>query len=75
MSSFSYVKSIMPVDTNIVIFELVNLVTPEKFLEAISQHQIKALAFSATEIRMVTHLDFDDRMLDRTIEVLGKITF
>ena len=75
LSSFSYVKSIMPVDTNIVIFELVNLVTPEKFLEAISQHQIKALAFSATEIRMVTHLDFDDRMLDRTIEVLGKLTF
>ncbi len=70
-----YVKSMMPVDTNIVIFELVSEVSPQRFLEAINKQQIKALAFSATEIRMVTHLDFDDRMLDKTIEVLNSLKF
>lgn len=69
-----YVKSVMPVDTNIVIFEL-SQVTPEKFLAAIGAHQVKALAFSATEIRMVTHLDFDDAMLDKTVDALSKLRF
>jgi threonine aldolase len=71
----SYVKSIMPVDTNIVIFELIPAVTPEKFLQKLAEHQIKALPFSATEIRMVTHLDFNDTMLNKTVEVLSKISF
>ena len=75
LASASYVKSIMPVDTNIVIFQLIDSVTPEKFLETIGQHQIKALAFSQTEIRMVTHLDFDDQMLEKTVDVLKKIRF
>lgn len=75
LQGLPYVKSIMPVDTNIVIFELTSTVTPERFLHALLDHQVKALAFSATEIRMVTHLDFDDRMLDRTVEVLKKLRF
>jgi len=75
VSTLSFVKSVMPVDTNIVIFELAPAVTPEKFLHALLDHQIKALAFSATEIRMVTHLDFDDRMLERTVEALKKLRF
>lgn len=70
-----YVKSIMPVDTNIVIFELVAAVSPEKFLQKLAEHNIKALPFSASEIRMVTHLDFTDEMLDKTIRTLSTITF
>lgn len=70
-----YVKSIMPVDTNIVIFELVSAVSPEKFLQKLAEHNIKALPFSASEIRMVTHLDFTDEMLDKTIRTLSTITF
>ncbi|MBY0435533.1 MAG: aminotransferase class I/II-fold pyridoxal phosphate-dependent enzyme [Cyclobacteriaceae bacterium] len=71
----SYVKSVMPVDTNIVIFELISTVTPALFLEKIGEHHIKALAFSATEIRIVTHLDFDDVMLERTINTCNKLRF
>ena len=40
LASASYVKSIMPVDTNIVIFQLIDSITPEKFLETIGQHLI-----------------------------------
>ena len=71
----AFVKSVMPVDTNIVIFDLAPEVSPQRFLEALAPHQVKALAFSATEIRMVTHLDFDDRMLERTVDVLRKLSF
>jgi threonine aldolase len=75
LSVQSYVKSMMPVDTNIVIFELSSGITPERFLVKLSEHDIKALAFSATEIRMVTHLDVDDRMLEKTVGVLKKLSF
>lgn len=75
LSSQSYVKSMMPVDTNIVIFELAKDITPDRFLAKLGDHQIKALPFSATEIRMVTHLDVDDRMLEKTLDVLKRISF
>jgi hypothetical protein len=58
-----------------VIFELVAAVTPTLFLEKIGNHSIKALAFSATEIRLVTHLHFDDTMLERTIAVFNQLRF
>ncbi len=75
VKALPFVKSVMPVDTNIVIFELAAPVTPEKFLKAIGDQQVRALAFSDKEIRMVTHLDFDDRMLEQTIAVLKNIRF
>lgn len=75
VETLPFVKSVMPVDTNIVIFELVSEVTPQRFLEAIGEQGVKALAFSASEIRMVTHLDFDDQMLERTLDVLKKLRF
>ena len=74
LATLPFVKSMMPVDTNIIIFELKDE-TPEQFLAKLAQYNIKALAFGHTQIRLVTHLDFDDRMLDRTIEVLKKLSF
>ena len=70
-----FVKSMMPVDTNIVIFELVPGVTQQQFLTKAKEFQIKALTFNTTEIRFVTHLDFSDDMLDKTAEALSKIRF
>ena len=72
LSGLSLVKSVMPVDTNIIIFELSGL-TPEQFLSKLAVHNIKALAFGPAQIRLVTHLDFSDQMLDKTIEVLKKL--
>jgi threonine aldolase len=65
----------MPVDTNIVIFSVADHLTPEQVLSKLEENQIKAIKFGAKEIRLVTHLDFDDRMLEKTIEVLKKLTF
>lgn len=73
LSKLSWVKSVMPVDTNIVIFEVANTLTPEKCLEEFSKNQIKALAFSSSEIRLVTHLDFDDAMLEKTVSTFKKL--
>ena len=75
LKNLSWVKSVMPVDTNIVIFAVAASLSPEKVLAKFSEHQIKTLAFSVTEVRLVTHLDFTDAMLDKCLEVFSKIKF
>ncbi len=75
LQNLSWVKSVMPVDTNIVLFEVAANLTPEKVLAKFNENNIKALPFSQTEIRLVTHLDFNDEMLNKTTEIFKKISF
>ncbi len=69
----SYVKNVMPVDTNIVIFELDESHKPEDFVEHLSHQGIKCNTFGKQMIRFVTHLDIDDSMLDHAVQALKKI--
>lgn len=73
LSQLGWIKSVMPVDTNIVIFSVVDATTPENILAQLNNDQVKAIKFGPQEIRLVTHLDFDDKMLDKTIQVFKKI--
>ncbi len=75
LAGLSWIKSVMPVDTNIVIFEIIKEITPEQVLSKLSDHQIKAIKFGAQEIRFVTHLDFDDLMLEKSIDVIKRLSF
>ncbi len=75
LNRVSWVKALMPVDTNIIIFSVIDKITPEQVLAKLAEHQIKAIKFGAQEIRLVTHLDFDDRMLEKTIATIKKLSF
>jgi threonine aldolase len=70
-----YVSSIRPVHTNIIIFDLTPTITAESFLEELAKGDIHAAPFGPQTVRFVTHLDFNDQMLDRTIQVLQKLKF
>jgi threonine aldolase len=73
LSELAYVKSIMPVYTNIVIFELIDTIKPQDFVLKASEMGIKLVQFGPQHIRMVCHLDFDDVQLDYLITSLKKI--
>ncbi len=74
LSKLPYVESVLPVYTNIVIFNLrPEKITGDAFEKKLSDNGIKISAFGKHTIRMVTHMDFDDAMLERTIEVLKSI--
>lgn len=61
------VIGLLPVETNIVIFEVKDsAATAAKMAEA----GVKTSPFSSTLIRIVTHLDFTDEMLDYTLKVI-----
>ncbi|MCE3225591.1 MAG: Threonine aldolase [Bacteroidetes bacterium] len=69
-----YVESVLPVYTNIIIFNIKKeKYTGETFEKKLSENNIRIAAFGKQTIRMVTHLDFTDSMLERTIEVLKKM--
>lgn len=75
LSQQAYVKQVTPVYTNIVIFELVDGTTSQNALDALEAKGIKAVPFGPQEVRFVTHLDFDDEMLEKTIKTLQSLKF
>jgi threonine aldolase len=68
-----YVESVIPVESNIVIFTLREKGSAEKFAELLKKHDIHALSFDPQTIRFVTHLDFTDSMLMKVEEVLRSL--
>ena len=73
MRNLPFIENVLPVDTNIIIFNLNDNLKPEDFVKKLATHNIKATGFGKQAIRFVTHLDFTDEMLDKTIEVLNKL--
>jgi len=73
LSKMNYVDSILPVDTNIIIFNLNKNLSPEVFVQKLAEQHIKIVGFGKQAIRFVTHLDFTDEMLERTEAVLKSL--
>ncbi len=73
ISKLAFVEELYPVDTNIVLFRLGEQKKSEDFLKALANDNIKAVPFGKQTIRMVTHLDFTDEMLERVEAVLIKM--
>jgi threonine aldolase len=63
----------MPVDTNILIFDLKPQISGADFEKKLLQNDIKIAAFGKQTIRFVTHMDFTDEMLERVEKVLKGI--
>jgi len=68
-----YVESVLPVDTNILIFNLTNKLSEVEFINILNKHNIQALSLAPQQIRFVTHLDFTEDMLLETEKVLKSI--
>ncbi len=73
LSKAGYVENVLPVDTNIIIFNLNDKLAPEKFVKLLADNGIKAVGFGKQAIRFVTHLDFTDEMLEQTVKTLRAI--
>jgi threonine aldolase len=60
----------LPVETNILIFEVKHPWSPVTFRDFMLQQDIRVMAISPTQVRMVLHLDITPEMVDRTIAVI-----
>lgn len=73
LNALSWVKEVIPVETNIVVIVLNETERRDVIIEKLSQEGIRTVAFGPGMIRMVTHLDISAEMIDRALDVLRKL--
>jgi len=69
----SFVKMVLPVETNIIIIELDNSMTAPGFVDKMKQKDIIPYAITPSRVRFVVHLDIDDGMIKKTVETIEKM--
>lgn len=72
LAELNWVKHVYPVQTNIVIFEVENA---SAVTEVLKKAGILASPFSATHVRLVTHLDAPAHLIAQAVRALHSITW
>jgi threonine aldolase len=73
LSQCSWVAEVLPVETNIVVFQLASGLNAKDIVQQLAQKNVRCFAVGADRIRFVTHLDFHDEHLDALQERLKEI--
>jgi threonine aldolase len=73
LSECGFVKELLPVKTNIVVFKLKDDIIDSEFLNKLESNGIRTVYFGPQTIRMVTHLDFTDEMLEKLRHLLKSL--
>ncbi|MCF7569074.1 aminotransferase class I/II-fold pyridoxal phosphate-dependent enzyme [Sabulilitoribacter arenilitoris] len=73
LSKLSMVKTVEPIETNIVIFELNQDVDEINFMQKLANKNIKIIGMGGGKLRMVTHLDYTDDMHNNLLNIVQKI--
>jgi len=73
LSGLPFVESIVPIESNLLFFNIDKSFPAAEFLSKLKRNQIHALALSPQTVRFVTHLDFTDDMMTETEKVLRSL--
>jgi threonine aldolase len=68
-----FTDSILPVETNIIIFSLNPPFSSKSFVEKLKGLGILGHSISPTQVRLVTHLDIQPDMVEKTISVIKNL--
>ena len=68
-----FVGAILPVETNIIIFEVRDPYNPVSFVARMKEEGIWCYAISPTQVRIVVHLDIDSKMIEKTLETINQL--
>ena len=68
-----YVKSIEPVVTNIVLIQLSDSIDRDSLIDQLSEKGVLVVPLGPQVIRMVTHLEINDKMIEQTIKAMQSI--
>ncbi|MBK9176526.1 MAG: aminotransferase class I/II-fold pyridoxal phosphate-dependent enzyme [Flavobacteriales bacterium] len=72
LSGKAWCAHVMPVDTNIVIYDLTH--DAKSHVEKLAAYGIRCFAIGPRQVRMVTHLDVDDASMEQVINALESIS-
>lgn len=68
-----FVSEVLPVETNIVIFTVAEGYTSQGLVAKLKEHGILGYAISASQVRLVTHLDVTPEMIKETIRIFQQL--
>ena len=67
LNSLPYVKKVEPVETNIIIFYVKDHLNADDFIACMTKKNILLTPMGDGKIRIVTHLDFSEEMLEKLV--------
>jgi len=70
LAQASYIKSVEPIETNIIIFELNAGIDENTFTKKLKDNNIHIIGMGGGKLRMVTHLDYTNTMHDYVLSTL-----
>ncbi len=73
LKTLSFINTVEPVETNIIIFELNRDYDEKGFLNKLEHNNVKIIGMGGGKLRIVTHLDYTDSMHNKFIEILKTI--
>lgn len=74
LNELSWVKEVIPVQTNIVVFVLNDHDRRDRIIAQLAEKGVYVMAFGPGMIRMVTHLDVTSDDIDQTIHILRSLS-
>ncbi|MDX1827953.1 MAG: GntG family PLP-dependent aldolase [Lutibacter sp.] len=64
------IKYVEPIETNIVIFNVIDDINEKDFIDRLNKAGISLISMGQGKLRMVTHLDFTEEMLDKVVKTI-----
>lgn len=64
----SYIKQVLPVETNIIIFDLDDTISATGWVAKFRERNIIGYAIASARVRLVVHLDISEEMVKKTIQ-------
>jgi len=67
------IKNVEPIETNIVIFNVIESINEKAFISRLNDAGIQLISMGQGKLRMVTHLDFTEEMLESVVHTIENI--
>ena len=75
LDQLPYIKKVEAVDTNIVIFNLLDTAKEADFMNKMQKHEIRFISMGQGKLRMVTHRDYTQEQHQYVLDILQKLNF
>lgn len=75
LNSRTWIKNVVPVETNIVVAVLNEADKRDAIIEKMAEKGVKTIAFGPGMIRFVTHLDISGYDIDRTRDIIESLSY
>lgn len=73
LNSLDYVTEVLPVDTNILVYKITDDIDTNEYIQWLEENGVRIIGFFMPQtLRIVTHLDFTDEMLEQVVDIFRK---